>query len=165
MKNLKKKSVLMLAMMVLLLTFAVGGTIAYLVTSDGPLVNTFTPAELGTVVIEPGWDEGDDTVKENVTIQVTGNIEAKVRAAIVVTWQDENGNVSADVPVKETDYSITIGSNWTENNGIYYYNSNVQAPGSTTNLINSCTVLTKKDGYHLVVEVLASAIQADQNWK
>ena len=163
MKNMKKKSVLLLAMMALLLTFTVGGTIAYLVTSTGSVVNTFVPGELGTEVVEPEWKDGN-TVKENVTIKVTGNILAKVRAAIVVTWQDDNDTVSVDVPVEGTDYTLSIGNGWTESNGIYYYNSTVQAPGSTTNLINECTVKTQKDGYHLVVEVLGSAIQADQDW-
>ena len=171
MKNMKKKSFLILAMMVLLLTFAVGGTIAYLVTSTNPVVNTFEPAYVTSVVNEPDWKDGD-LEKKNVTISNTGNTSAFIRAAIVVTWQDKDGYTMPVRPVLGTDYDYTLDINtndWTYNStdGFYYYMhvvtkaDDATTTDTTTNLINSCKpIKAYDDGRKLCVEVIGSAIQS-----
>lgn len=160
MKNMKKKTILMLAAMALLLTVTVGSTIAYLVTSSGPVQNVFEPAYVKSTVIEPGWKDGD-LVKNKVTIQNDGNVNAKIRAAIVVTWQDADGNTLPYAPVLETDYSLEIGNDWTNENDYYVWKDTV-APGKQTGtLIESCKQLTNIGTYHLCVEVIGSAIQAE----
>ena len=161
MKKNMKKMLILLAATVLLLTFAVGGTIAYLVTSDGPVVNTFEPAEVTIKVRETITGN----TKTNVYIENTGSAKAYIRAAIVVTWQDASGNVYPALPVQRTDYTISLGSDWTEQDGYYYYNGEVDCvagSNTTTNLINSIAPVEGciPYGYDLHVEILAQAIQA-----
>ena len=159
MKNMKKKSVLMLAAMVLLLTFAVGGTIAYLITSAGPVTNTFEPAKVTSAVNEPGWTNGD-SLKQNVTISNTGNTSAYIRAAIVVTWKDADNCTMSEKPTTG-DYSLVIGSDWVKDGDYYYYKNGVPAGKPTTNLIVSCSPSKYyADERKLCVEVIGSAIQS-----
>ena len=89
MKHLnRKKTVLLLAMVVLILAGAVGGTLAYIVTSSGPVQNTFTPAHVTCAVEESDFVDGTSTIKNNVTIRNTGNTSAYIRAAVVANWCD-----------------------------------------------------------------------------
>lgn len=155
------KPVLLLALAAILLTCGVGGTMAYLVTADDPVENVFQPAQVTSEVIEPNWVNGESTEKKDVTIKNTGNVEANIRAAIVVTWQDASGKTMATVPVKGVDYTLDIGSNWTLNNDYYYYNATVSPGAATTALITSCEYIGQyTDGRRLCVEVIGSAIQA-----
>ena len=162
MKNMKKKTILMLATMVLLLTVTVGSTIAYLVTSSGPVENKFTPAYVTSEVVEPDWNDGK-TEKNNVTIKNTGNTSAYIRAAIVITWKDKYGYTMPQVPVAGTDYTIEINdADWTLIDGFYYYKEAVAPGASTTNLIISCVSTgTYNDRRKLCVEVVGSAIQSE----
>ena len=157
-KNMKKMLILLAATM-LLLTFAVGGTIAYLVTSDGPVVNTFEPAKV-TIAVKESFE---DNIKKDVYITNTGSAKAYIRAAIVVTWQDANGNIYPAFPVENTDYRIDYGTGWTPSGGYYYYNGEVEPGDPTTNLIDSIAPVAGKapNGYALHVEILAQAIQAE----
>ena len=161
MKNMKKKTILMLATMVLLLTVTVGSTIAYLVTSSGPVENTFTPSHVTSQVDEtftPG-----STTKRNVMIENTGDTNAYIRAAIVITWKDKNGYTMPIVPEVNVDYRIDINTNdWTPSGGYYYYKEAIASGKSTTNLINKCeSTGTYTDGRRLCVEVIGSAIQSE----
>ena len=162
MKLNRKKGILLLAAAMLILVCGVGGTLAYLVTQAGPVENTFVPGKVTSVVNEPGWQNGNNT-KSDVTISNPGNVSAYIRAAIVVTWQDEAGNTMPQAPVAGTDYDMNFGSDWkVGNDGFYYYNSIVPAGGATKNLINSCTSTgTYDDGRKLSVEVIGSAIQVE----
>lgn len=161
-RKTNKRALLAAAVIVLLLTAAIGGTLAYLATSTQKVENVFTPADVTSAVVEPSWTDGK-TTKSNVTIQNTGDVSAFIRAAIVVTWQDENGNVLSVKPRLETDYTLEIGSSWTKDGDYYYYNAAVAAGAQTANLIKACTVIAKApiDGYTLHVEVIGSAIQSE----
>ena len=100
----------------------------------------------------------------NVSIKNTSNIPAYIRAAVIITWRDANGNIYGQRPVAETDYTISFNTeNWTLHDGFYYYDSEVAAGTDTAILIHSCTVVESKapTGYFLSVEILAEAIQAD----
>lgn len=161
MKNMKKKTILMLATMVLLLTVTVGSTIAYLVTSSGPVENTFTPSHVTSQVDEtftPG-----STTKRNVMIENTGDTNAYIRAAIVITWKDKDNHTMPIVPKVNEDYTININTNdWTPSGGYYYYKEAVAPGAKTTNLINECVSTGKyTDGRKLCVEVIGSAIQSE----
>lgn len=161
MKNMKKKAILMLAAMALLLTVTVGSTIAYLWAQTDSVENKFEPAKVASSVQEPGWKDGN-TVKQNVTIKNEGNIDAKIRAAIVVTWQDADGNTMPSVPALGTDYSLTIGEGWEKKSGFYYWNAAVAPGGETGVLITKCeSIGSYNDGRKLCVEVIGSAIQAE----
>lgn len=163
MKNMKKKTILMLAMMVLLLTVTVGSTIAYLVTSSGPVLNTFTPSKV-TSAVEETFTQGTDT-KENVKIKNTGDTNAYIRAAIVITWKDKDGYTMPVVPEagEGKDYRIDINTNdWTLIGGYYYYKAAVAPNDTTTNLIIKCeSIGDYTDGRKLCVEVIGSAIQSE----
>ena len=168
MKNNRKKMILLLTMAALILVSGVGGTVAYLIDQAGEVENTFTPAYVSSAVIEPeettDAKEKDVVISDNnksgVQIKNTGNIKAYIRAAIVITWQDAQGNTLAVKP-GANDYTLTIGADWTKAGDYYYYNSDV-APGQlTTKLIDSCTQVTNIGKYNLCVEVLGSAIQAE----
>ena len=147
----------------LVLTLSVGGTIAYLITDTDPVENTFTPGNVDCQVNEPNWNDGD-TAKENVFIKNTGNTDAYIRAAIVVTWQNADGKVLAEVPQENVDYTLSINTNGWGKKGDYYYCTTAGSPNTQTSvLINSCTAIKSKEGYSLCVDVLAQAIQSSPN--
>lgn len=159
------KQFILLAAIAVLALGIVGGTTAYLLTNTGNVVNTFTPGYVSCAIHE-NFTNGD-TVKSNVTIENTGNTNAYIRAAIIVTWQDASGNVAATVPVKSDtgdtgDYTIGINlTNWSlGTDGYYYYSGSVAPNAKTNNLINSCTALQTNGNYTLHVEILADAIQS-----
>lgn len=158
--RLKKadRAVLLLVSLVLVLSAAIGGTLGYL-TGQVNVVNTMEAGTIDTTIEE----KFDGEVKENVTVKNTGNSDAYIRAIVVVTWQDKDGNV---LPVDQGEYVMDQNAiNWKKgNDGFWYYNGVVGENESTTNLINTCKVadgVTPPEGYNLNVEILASAIQAE----
>lgn len=162
------KSIALLVSLLLIVCVAVGGTIAFLMDTDGPLDNLFNPSQVTTSVTE---DITTDTqTKQNVSIKNTGDTEAYIRAAVVVTWQDENGNVYGKAPVAETDYDIIfdLNSGWEKStDGFYYWTKPVLSVEenaeecSTGVLITSCTSKnTAPEGYFLNVEIIGSGIQS-----
>lgn len=167
-----KRLATLLVSLLLVLGVAVGGTVAFLSTSTGSKVNTFTPSEVTCEVTETF----QNNVKSKVAVQNTGGTTAFIRAAINVTWMknEEAGTeynaadqtVSAKVPLKGTDYSITLAenNNWIQGaDGYYYYKLPVDPQGSTEVLIEDCKLqesASVPDGYHLSVEIVASAIQS-----
>ena len=160
-RNNKRKSRVLLSSLVIALMFVVGVTTAYLMTNTNSITNTFQPAQVACAVEETF----DGTTKENVKIKNTGNTEAYIRAAVIVTWKDgENGNVYGSAPVAGEDYEININSgDWfMASDGYYYYKSPVASGGETGVLISSCTAVQGKApvGYGLNVEILCTAIQS-----
>lgn len=177
-KKLKQnwgKSVALLVSLVLLVGVAVGGTLAYLVTNTDPIENQFTPSKVTTTVEE----KLDGNVKKNVKIKNTGDTEAWIRAAVVITWQDANGNVYGSVqPVAGTDkdYTITydLSNGWVKgDDGFYYWTKPVAPNDLTGELITKCepkSPSTAPEGYALTVEIIGSGIQSkpasvfNDNW-
>lgn len=161
--NNKKKSLLVLVSLVLVLCFGAGGTLAYLIHQSGPITNEFQPTKVTTTVEE----KVDNGVKTDVKIQNTGSTEAYIRAAVVITWQDTEGNVYGQLPMAGTDKDYTISydlnNGWSlKADGFYYWNAEV-APSKTTGpLITSCAPVADKapEGYNLCVEIIASGIQS-----
>lgn len=163
MKHLnRKKTVLLLATVVLILAGAVGGTLAYIVTSSGPVQNTFTPAHVTCAVEE----DFSNNIKNNVKIRNTGNTSAYIRAAVVANWCDEDGNILAPQPV--TLGGSILGSNWSlKSDGYYYYSSSVSAGDSTGALITGSgyTPPDRPVGVpadaHLEMTIVCQAIQSE----
>lgn len=146
--------------LVLILGAAVGGTLAYLVTQTDPVTNTFEPSRVSCKIDET-FENG---VKSNVKVKNTGDIDAYIRAKVVITWKDNAGNVYAAAPEANTDYTISYNeSDWTEIDGYWYYKSAVASGDPTSKLIDTCapTDGTAPAGYALSVEILAEAIQAE----
>lgn len=155
MKHLnRKKTVLLLAMVVLILAGAVGGTLAYIVTSSGPVQNTFTPAHVTCAVVE----DFDKQTKENVTIRNTGNTSAYIRAAVVGNWV-KDGKIVAPW----ADDIIYSQSGWVQgNDGYYYYQREVAAGQVTSNLFDSYKPdPAPVDGAHLEMTIVCQAVQAE----
>lgn len=186
-KKLKQnwgKPAALLVSLVLLVGVAVGGTLAYLVTNTDPIENQFTPSKVTTTVEE----KLDGNVKKNVKIKNTGDTEAWIRAAVVITWQDENGNVYGGTqPVAGTDYTIewnvdeqkTDHEKWFKGkDGFYYWTKPVKSQEEDANncftgvLITECKLVAGKapEGYALTVEIIGSGIQSkpadvfNDNW-
>lgn len=156
----RRKPSLLLIALVAVLGAVVGSTIAYLFTHTDAITNTFTAASVTTKIEE----ELNDGVKNNVTVKNTGDIEAYIRAAVIVTWQDKYGNVYSTAPEEGVDYTVDwTMDGWVLRDGYYYYTSPVAAKDSTKELFTNCMLLENTvppEGCHLVVEVLASAIQS-----
>lgn len=170
-RKLNKRAVVLLVCLSVLVTVSVGVTLAYLFTATDPVENTFTPAQVSCDVVETF----QENVKENVQIQNTGNTDAYIRAAIVVTWKKDADEVYADAPVEGVDYSIDLvhENGWVMGKDGFYYYTKAVAPCNHTEgqthdgcmtevLINSCSPVSGKppEGYSLSVEIVASAIQA-----
>lgn len=164
-----KKLVLLISVVaILILALTAGTTLAWLKSSSGPVVNTFEPARVTSQVEE----KTDNGIKSEVKIKNTSNIDAYIRATVVINWVDDKGNVAAQKPVKDTDYTIEYNlSNdgwWQGNDGYYYYSSAVKPAdknndGLTGILINSCQLkdgAQAPEGYSLSVEIIADAIQS-----
>lgn len=157
-----RKPTLLLAAMLVLLVAVIGTTVAYLTSSTGTVTNEFKPVKLTTPIVE----EFENGVKNNVTVKNNGDINAYVRAAVVVTWKDaEGGNVHPSVPVAGTDYTVTIpvDARWIKVGDYYYYNEPL-APGASTGvLLTNCQAVAGQapEGYALDVTILVSAIQSE----
>lgn len=157
-----KKLILTVLAVILVLCATAGVTLAILSATTGGVNNGFTAATVDIETIEDFQDGGD--VKKDVYIQNDSSTGVYIRAAIVVTWQDANGDVYSKAPVLDTDYTLKgMNSGWRSgSDGYYYWVSPVAAGGHTENLIGQCALVSGKapTGYTLHVEIAAQAIQA-----
>lgn len=154
------KSIALLASLLLIMGIAVGGTIAFLVDGPKTVENTFIPSQVTTTVEETL--NGD--TKSDVKIKNTGDTEAWIRAAVVVTWQDSERNVYGQMPIAGKNYTNwKPGEGWVEGkDGFYYYNSPVGAQTSTEALITEISPIGTAPAakYYLTVEIIGSGIQS-----
>ena len=144
-----KSSALIIAL-ALILVLAVGGTVAYIFTQTGPVINTFTPADAKITVDE----ETSDNQKTSITVvnNSTG-VPVYIRVALVANMIDKDENVTGAASVP----TFTLGENWKEgSDGYYYYTKAVPVGGSTGNLLEKAMTLDE----NMQVVVLADAIQA-----
>lgn len=157
-----QKPALLLTALVLIFGALVGSTVAFLFTDADPVTNTFQMAKVATEITE----DFDNSVKNNVYVNNIGDVPAYIRVAVVVTWQNDKGEVHPNVPAYGVDYAWVEPeeSDWTVFNGYYYY-TKVLNPGMKTDtfLFTNCQPVEDRapDDYHLSVEILASAIQSD----
>lgn len=143
--------------LLLLVALTVGGTLAFLVTQDDPVENTFLPSQVSCSVKE----EFDGTVKSNVNVQNTGDTDAYIRVKLVSYRVNEEGQHIggiAEIP------AFAPGANWVEYEGYYYYTLSVAPNGKpASDLIDSITLIEAyqdADGGRQVIEVMAEAIQS-----
>ena len=120
-----RRPLLLLASLVLLLALAVGGTVAWLNSSSGPVTNTMTPGKV-PITINETFENG---IKSGVSVTNNGNIDAYIRVAIVANAVDKDGNIIAGTA---PDYVYLVNTDyWKLLDGYYYYKGAV-APGGTT---------------------------------
>lgn len=159
--NKDKKKMSALAVCLLLTAMlAIGGTLAYLYTSTAPVVNTFNPV-LPDITVD---EDFSGNVKKNVTIHNTGEVDSFIRAKVVITWQNDAGNVYYKTPAVGTDYTIDwTRDGWlTGSDGFYYYSESVAPGGSTKKLFTGATPLRacEDPNYTLHIEILSQSIQS-----
>ena len=164
-----KRLGVLLVSLALLATVSVGGTLAYLVAEDEPVVNTFTLSSIPNEIVE----DFDGEVKSNVKIKNTSTTApAYIRAMVVASWVEVDadgqttGNVYGVAPVEGTDYSMEWRKDgWAEGaDGYYYYTSAVGAGEETGILFTDCQLSDEANqpiGHKLVIEIIAQSIQAD----
>lgn len=141
----------------MLLALTIGGTVAWLTTKTNGMTNTFNPSKVACEVTE----SFNGTVKSDVNVKNTGDTEAYIRVKLVTYRTNDQGQHiggTATLP------SFTLGANWVEYGGYYYYTLPVAADGNpATNLTDSITLTTDyvdADGGHQSIDVMAEAIQS-----
>lgn len=153
------KALIVAALAVVILTAAVGGTMAWLSTKTQDLTNTFEPAKVTCKVVEPGWVNGTSTTKSNVSIQNTGTTDAYIRAMIVANWCTADNKV---VKTASPTYEGLPGSDWVKHtDGFYYYTLPVAPNQTTSMLFTKCEQGTVPEGAdHLEVNIICQAVQS-----
>ena len=154
--RMNRTAVLLIAI-ILLISTAVGSTVAFLATKTEPVENSFEYANVSCEVMQDR-----DTDGSIVQVKNTGTISAYIRAAVVANWIDVDGNIAASVP-EGYSYDLTCSSgSWAQGkDGFFYYLLPV-APGASTegNLLTCTVTCHETPEYTLSVEVLAEAIQS-----
>ncbi len=141
----------------LISALAIGGTIAWLTDTTDGIANTFNPSAVTCEVTETF----NGTHKSNVNVKNTGDAEAYIRVKLVTYRTNGDGQHiggAAELP------SFTLGKNWVEYGGCYYYTLPV-APGekpaaNLTDRINLTDGYTDADGGYQSIDVMAEAIQS-----
>ena len=159
------RSFVLAASVLALLLGIVGASLAYLSMKTEPVKNEFTYGKVSCEVLE----DFDGTVKNNVRIKNTGNIPAYIRARVVVTWKNENGDIYGTKPVLGEDYSFDFNSEkWigmTTDSGLYFYFPDPVELGAETDWMlynfKKSENANVPEGYDLSVEILADAIQSE----
>ena len=154
--RMNRTAVLLIAI-ILLISTAVGSTVAFLATKTEPVENSCEYANVSCEVMQDR-----DTDGSIVQVKNTGTISAYIRAAVVANWIDVDGNIAASVP-EGYSYDLTCSSgSWAQGkDGFFYYLLPV-APGASTegNLLTCTVTCPETPEYTLSVEVLAEAIQS-----
>ena len=150
--KLNKRAVALLVSLMLLLTAAVGSTVAFIVDQSDDVENVFQPSWVACEVVK-GTD-GSYTVKN------TGDTDAYIRVAVQVNWKNTEGQIYAQAPT----FAVTHGGDWVlGKDGYYYYTKPVTLAADeieTSALKVTPTSVAPDDDHVLFVEVVASAIQA-----
>lgn len=165
--NKKRKLSVMAVCLLLTVIMAAGATLAYIFTSTSQVVNTFTPPKPDITVKE----EFDGNVKKAVAVTNTGDVDSFIRAKVVITWQNEAGEVYPLTPVAgesagTADYRITWNKEgwvYRDADGFYYYTSAVPKGSTTGNLFTDAEPLRAcpDENYKLHIEVISQSVQAE----
>ena len=139
-----KKPLTLFVALVLLLTLAVGSSLAWLVSNDN-VTNSMVPGEVPIEIVE----EIKDNVKTSITIKNTGNIDAYIRVAVVANKVDKDGNITVG-----TAPTLNLNTEkWQLLPDGYYYYKGVVAPKASTESLGSISFVDAE------VNILAESIQ------
>ena len=158
-KRLIIKNSLFMQISILLLICLVTGSVAYLIKQNS-LKNEFLIGEVKTEVMEEF--NINNKIKQNVRIKNIGNVPIYIRAKIVISWKDEQGNILEGIPEENVDYSIKFSetSNWIKSNdGYYYYKKAIEQNTTTDILIEECKQIKEYEDKILEVSIANQAIQ------
>ena len=140
-----KKPLTLFVALVLLLTLAVGGSLAWLVSNDD-VTNSMEP---GKVPIQINETVSNNT-KSSVTVTNNGNIQAFIRVAIIANAVDKNG----DIIVGPAPTYTVDSRKWTQIGDYYYYNGIVEPSGTTAPLFTGDVSFAGGE-----INILAESIQ------
>lgn len=146
----------------LILLCGIGGTLAYLVSSTGPVTNTFVAAKVDNKIDETY----ENNIKSSIKVENKGNVDIFVRVKLVSYRVNDSGDhIGGDAPIDEFELNV---ADWFEHNGCYYYRHPLEAGSFTDDLIiterDEGIVLkeyTDADGGKQVIEVMSEAIQTE----
>ena len=93
-----KKTAIIIIALSLILSVSVAGTLAFLVAKTAELINAFHPGEIVLSVDESGVSNNADS-----------DTSVYVRVALVINYQDINGNVSSKTVKQDNDGIQTEG--------------------------------------------------------
>lgn len=171
-KKINSKPVVLLSSVALILLFSISGAVAYLFMSTDDVQNAFTPARVSCAVVENDKNF-DGTEKRNIPIQNTGNVNAYIRASVVINWT-KDGKI---VP-RPAGYGYHVEYNddpqndnaWFKSGDYWYFKQKVSPDGTTAPLIVKAyptkggvekLTPTANDTYHLRIDIIADAVQAE----
>ena len=159
MKNMKKILVLALAAL-LLVAVGVGGTLAWLTATSGPVTNTFTPATISVNIDEHKYNKATNSLDETVP-PVNGNNDYMMvpgrdikKDPMVDASSDVDFYVFVTVEKENWPTYLTYeidGTNWEQvsgENDVYYYKKNITADVNGKYSITDVHVL-KDDKVHV----------------
>lgn len=147
------------------LALGAGVAFAWLTDVPEPVVNVFDPSKVTVTV-----DEKTGETKDEVTVQNSGDTTAWIRAELVVSWVDGDGNLVGRAPIEGSDYTLELPEpyQWLLGDDGMYYHALPVAPGEATSLLVQRAALTKEgtataeqNGWSLRMTVLAAGLQAD----
>lgn len=150
-RRFSAKLIALCTALVILVCGTIGVTVAWLISKDQPVVNTFSTS---FVQCEVNKGQSADGILKGVTIKNTSDISAYIRIRLVSNYKDENGNILANkgqakLPTVSQDNWIKIGE--------YYYCKTPVAAGSDTPVLIDDFKLENDQ----TVDVLAEAIQSE----
>lgn len=155
-----KKTGVLLAALVLIVSLTVGGTLAYLATGTDAVENVFTPSKV-TIDIEEKFDGYE---KKDVGVTNTGDIPAYARLMLTETWVKLGENGSRTPVAKPEGAKVictpTAPEKWLQSDaGIWYY-TEILAPGASATLFSHIKY-EAPEGYAVDVRLLGEGIQAE----
>lgn len=158
---MKKPIIRILLSVLLVAVVAVGGTLAYLVASDSPLLNTFSLMRISTDVEEPATATAQN---KNPAVKNTGTADVYVRAIAYVVMVDEEGNEYVDPELASCVSPNYNSADWEAYDDGYYYYKGKLAPQQTTgNLFTGVTVNGMQQDKSFRVYVYQESVLAETN--
>lgn len=137
---MRKPIIRILLSVLLVAVVAVGGTLAYLVASDSPLLNTFALMHISTEIEE---DEEGTAAEKKPVVKNTGTADVYVRAYAYVVMVGEDGNEYVDPDLSQYVVPQYNADKWTEKDGYYYYKGKLAPTHATEPLFNGVEIDTE----------------------
>lgn len=156
---MRKKSIIIMVIAAVLAGTTLAFTVSY-ISKTSTRNNTFTVATINPVINETF----DNTVKEDVYISNSGNSPMYVRVAILYSFIRTSGSLLSDIPVENTDYTVSLSSsaNWLHgSDGYYYYKLPLNENEDSDILVDEIRNLANYDDKRLDVDILVQGIQAE----
>lgn len=154
-KSVSLKAMAMLLVIVLLIGCGIGGTIAYLATSDGPVTNTFVPGNIGELTLT-------ETTGDNYAVIPGVDIEKDP----VVTFKGNTVDAYVFLMVEDTGWTVTANTDTNTNVTTYTYSIGESGKEMSWTLADGWIPLNpereKGDDYFYYREVAANS--GPQTW-